>query len=449
MASDFEILQGIYNSFDPFRPLPAKDPLYVDCQAVRGDGNVLIELGQQILLANRFTHQLYTGHRGAGKSTELLRLAQYLEQHGFRVVYFAADEEDIDAEDAQYTDILLACTHHLLKELKGPEGNPVWDWVQLRMQAVKELLQSEITLDNLSIEGQITEFAKLTATLKASPDTRAKIREIVEPHTISLIEALNQFIAEAMAQLPQQSTQKLVVIADNLDRITPVIAGEGARSNHEQIFIDRSEQLKALDCHVIYTVPISLVYSGRATDLRDIYDTDPQVLPMIMVRDSEGDVHEPGLQALKAVIEKRIYHPKVIKDSLDLETEVFDAPETLEQLCLMSGGHVRNLMLLAQSSIRRSLQFPISAITVKRAITEARSTYRNAVYERQWPILARVAQTQRVLNDEAHRELLFNRCILEYRWLDQQGEINCWYDVHPLIRGIQEFQKALAQTEPS
>lgn len=447
MADDFEILRGIYNAFDPFRPLPAKDPVYVDCRAVRGDGDILVELGNQIRLAQRFTHQLYTGHRGAGKSTELLRLAKFLEEHGFRVVYFAADDEDIDAEDAQYTDILLACTRHLLQVLKGPQENPIWRWVQSRMQALKELLQSEITLDNISIDAQITQFAKLTATLKASPDTRAKIRQIIEPHTVSLIEALNQFIAEAMANSPQQTTQKLVVIADNLDRITPVIAGEGARSNHEQIFIDRNEQLKALNCHVIYTVPISLVYSGRATDLRDIYDTDPQVLPMIMVRQSNWQVHQLGLETMTDIIAKRVYQTEAVNASLGLESQIFDAPETLNQLCLMSGGHVRNLMLLAQSSVRRTPALPITAPTVKRAITEARNTYRNAVYESQWSVLAQVAQTKKVLNDEVHRELLFNRCILEYRFLDEDGELQCWYDVHPLIRGIQEFQTALAKAE--
>lgn len=317
------------------------------------------------------------------------------------------------------------------------------------MQALKELLQSEITLDNISIESQITQFAKLTATLKASPDTRAKIRQIVEPHTVSLIEALNQFIEEAMTNSPQQSTQKLVVIADNLDRITPVIAREGARSNHEQIFIDRNEQLKALNCHVIYTVPISLVYSGRVTDLRDIYDTDPQVLPMIMVRESDGDVYQPGLDTMKEVIAKRVYQTEAVSPSLGLDSKIFDAPETLDQLCLMSGGHVRNLMLLAQSSVRRTQALPITARTVKRAITEARNTYRNAVYERQWSVLAQVARTKKVLNDEVHRELLFNRCILEYRFLDEDEELRCWYDVHPLIRGIQEFRTALAEGETS
>jgi tetratricopeptide (TPR) repeat protein len=64
------------------------------------------------------TSQLYAGHRGAGKSTELLRLQQYLDEQGCFVVYFPADEQDIDPEDAQYTDILLACTGHLLEKLK-------------------------------------------------------------------------------------------------------------------------------------------------------------------------------------------------------------------------------------------------------------------------------------------------------------------------------------------
>ncbi len=81
MVDDFQILKRIFNAFDPFEPLPAGDPVYVDCQEVRGDGNILVELGQEIRMADRLTCQLYAGHRGAGKSTELLRLSQYLKEH--------------------------------------------------------------------------------------------------------------------------------------------------------------------------------------------------------------------------------------------------------------------------------------------------------------------------------------------------------------------------------
>jgi hypothetical protein len=58
-------------------------------------------------------------------------------------------------------------------------------------------------------------------------------------------------------------------------------------------------------------------------------------------------------------------------------------------------------------------------------------------------ILAKVSHSQRILNDEQHRNLLFSRCILEYRYYDEEGEMQPWYDVHPLIKGIQEFKEAV------
>ena len=49
MVQDFQILKRIYNAFDPFRPLPAGNPTYVDCREVRGDGDVLVKIGREII----------------------------------------------------------------------------------------------------------------------------------------------------------------------------------------------------------------------------------------------------------------------------------------------------------------------------------------------------------------------------------------------------------------
>lgn len=438
MSSDFQILRNIYNTFDPFEALPAGDPKYVDCSDVRGEENILVDVGRQITYANRITHQLYTGHRGAGKSTELLRLQNYLEQQGYKVVYFAAEEADIDPEDAQYTDILLACTRNLLKQLKGDEG-AILQWLQSRKTELVDAMQSEVGFDSLNAE---VPFSKLTTTLKVSPTARAQIRKIVEPHTPSLIEALNSFITQAMAKTPQNSTDQLVLIVDSLDRIPPILR-ENEPSNHEQIFVDRSEQLKLLGCHVIYTVPISLVYSGRGPDLRDIYDAEIQVLPMVMVRDQQGNVCRSGLVAMHDLVRQRVFQAEGVAESMALVGDIFDQQETLDQLCLMSGGHMRNLMQMAQEAIKQTTTLPISKKAVRLAITKARNTYRNAVYDYQWPLLAKVFQAKEILNDEAHRQLLFNRCILEYHYFDEEGEIICWRDVHPLLRGVKEFQAAL------
>lgn len=434
-----ELLNNLYNAFDPFQPLPAGDPAYVDCQEVRGDGDILIDLGAKVKRSKKMTCQLYAGHRGGGKSTELLRLKQHLEEQKFTVVYFAADSEDIDTEDAQYTDILLACTRHLLEKLKA-EPAPLINWLKSRGAELKDLAETEIKFDSIKLDTAITIFAKLTANLRAVPSLRQEIRQKVNPHTVTLIEALNEFIADAKKQLPKDS--KIAVIADNLDRMVPVIQ-ENDRTNHEEIFIDRCEQLKALDCHLIYTVPLSMVYSKRAIEITDIYGTI-QVLPMIMLQTPAGVTHQPGIDKVKEVIHKRVSE---FAPELSLEQDIFESSAVLEGLCLMSGGDMRNLILLMQTAIERTKSLPISQKAVQRAITQLRNAYRQTVEENQWQILAEVSQTKKIRNDDQYRPLLFNRCILQYCDFDQEGEITPWYDIHPLIRGIQEFKQAVTELE--
>jgi hypothetical protein len=311
------------------------------------------------------------------------------------------------------------------------------DWLKGRWKELKDLALTEVSLDTLSIETQISQFAKLTANLRTVPSTRQKIREQIDIHSVSLIEALNEFITEAKSKL---KSSKLVVVADNLDRIVPVSRADG-RSNHDEIFLDRSGQLRALQCHVIYTVPISMVYSNRATGLRDAYG-DCQVLPMIMVRTRDGEVDEAGLSKLKELISKRVaqFAPKA-----SLDTEIFDQSETIERLCLASGGHVRQVMQLMQTALDWTDDLPMPADAVQRAITNARNNYRSAVDAQDWVKLAEVSASKRILNDDDYRNLLFSRCLLEYRYVDSKGEIQRWHDAHPLIKDIDEFREAMGK----
>jgi hypothetical protein len=172
-----------------------------------------------------------------------------------------------------------------------------------------------------------------------------------------------------------------------------------------------------------------MVYSTRATDLRDIYG-DPQILPMIMVNTLKGEVYQPELKKVKEVINKRVWQ---IAPELSLETEIFDSSQTLDRLCLMSGGHVRNLLLLTQDAFGRTEKLPVSENAVRRAITQARDTYRRTVENHQWCLLVEVSCSKRIINDDLYRSLMYNRCLLEYRYLDDDGEMQRWYDIHPLI----------------
>jgi hypothetical protein len=164
-----------------------------------------------------------------------------------------------------------------------------------------------------------------------------------------------------------------------------------------------------------------------------------------MLRNPSGEVNEAGLAKMKEVIERRV--EQAAPDS-SLQTEWFDSRETLEKLCLMSGGHVRNLLLMLQEAINQTDDLPITAKAVQRAITKARDVYRRTVDKDDWSILAKVSVSRRIVNDKQHRNLLFNRCILEYRYYDDDDEMQNWYDVNPLIKGIQEFKEAVAILQP-
>lgn len=446
MNSELGYLKRLYNAFDPFQPLPAGDPAYVDCQEVRGDGDILEAVGREILYSDRKTCQLYAGHRGGGKSTELLRLQQFLDEKGFFVVYFAADEEDIDPEDVQYTDILLACTRNILAAFQNQtDSQPILDWLQERWEELKDLLQMNIALEELSIEMKVSQFAKITSKMRTEPGEREKIRKLINPHTTTLTKALNEFIQDVKNNLSTQYADKyseLVLIADNLDRIVPIIQNDG-RSNHDQIFIDRNEQLKALNCHLLYTVPISLLYSDRAASLADIYGT-PQVLPMIMVQTPENQPYPPGINKVIELLQKRM----TLIDSHRSIVEMFENREALEMLCLMSGGHLRNLLLLMKEAIKYTNILPISNRALKRSFSELRNTYKNTVFADEWKALAQVHHSKEIVNNQLYRGLLFNRCLLEYRYQEPDGETKVWYDIHPLIKGIKEFQDAYNQLYP-
>jgi hypothetical protein len=85
---------------------------------------------------------------------------------------------------------------------------------------------------------------------------------------------------------------------------------------------------------------------------------------------------------------------------------------------------------------------PITDKAIQRSINQARDTYRHIIEPEEWELLAKVAQYKQIDNDEDYRKLLFNRSVLQYIYFDPDGELQPWYDVHPLIKSIQQFKDA-------
>jgi len=205
------------------------------------------------------------------------------------------------------------------------------------------------------------------------------------------------------------------------------------RTNLQEIFVDRSEQLKRLACHVIYTVPISLAHSVNSLELENRYGR-VEILPMVTIRRrGSTDLCENGLKTLRELIAKRL---KVA----DIKVEELVQPNELKRLCLMSGGHVRNLVQLVRTAVEYSDHLPLSARAVERSIAQMQETMRRAIEWHEWD---KLAETHRDQHEKAYHDLLFRRLILEYR--NDDGKI--WHDIHPLIEEMDEFQAAFQRLQ--
>jgi hypothetical protein len=431
-------LRKFYQACNPSKTLDlgkAEDrPYYIDFSPVRG-GEIIEELGRTITLfsPDEPTCQLFSGHIGCGKSTELLRLKEQLERQGFHVVYFESSQ-DLDLADVDISDILLAIARQVSASLEAIQIKLKPGYFANLFTEVKEFLQTPIDLTwgaELSFG-----IAKITAQTKDSPKLRGQLRQYLEPRTNGILEAINELIERATKELKARGKQGLVVIVDNLDRVDSSPKPMG-RMQPEYLFIDRGEQLRRLNCHVVYTIPLALIFSNESEILTSRLGggVDPKVLPMVPMQSKNGSECAEGMALLRQMVLARAFPDVNPDERLNLITNVFDSPETLDRLCRGSGGHVRNLLGLLYSCLQKKNP-PIALDCVEKVIRERRNKLVLGIKAYEWELLRQVRELKTVKQEPEYQILLRNMLVFEYRNDDEAP----WFDINPVLAEAKELQ---------
>ncbi len=428
-------LPRFYRATNPSRPLKVAQPedrrYYVDFSSVRG-GDIISELGRTIvrLSPDQPTTQLFTGHIGCGKSTELFRLKGGLEQQDFHVVYFESDR-DLEMADVDISDILLMIAHQVTQSMEtvGIRLRPTY--LENLFRNLLETLRSPLEVSDVSFSVGI---AAITARAKESPEMRSQLRQYLEPRTKGIIDAINtEILGAAITQLKAQGKRGLVVIADNLDRIDPISRADG-RSQSEYLFVDRGEQLKRLNCHVVYTIPLALIFSDELPRLSNRFGTAPKLLAMVPVATRTGDPFLKGRQLLKKMVMVRAFPTLKARDRWQQIEQVFDSPDTLTRLVTISGGHMRNLMRLLYGCLQKG-DPPIRQETLESVIRDERDALLGLIGAGEWQLLLEAVSEGDEQGNEAYNPLLRSLFLYEYR--DDEGR---WFGLNPVLAETKRYR---------
>ncbi|MGO9601165.1 MAG: hypothetical protein ACLP7Q_24565 [Isosphaeraceae bacterium] len=421
-------------------PLTPDDPRRCDFTELRGGSPVIVELAdtlEQWPGEGKFHQSLLCGHRGSGKSTELLGLKQWADANKFLCVWIEVDLY-FDLTELQYSDIYLLAAESVEKEmrLQGMELPPeklhdVVTWfaeiTEENLEAIKSELKVEAGAEaggGLSLLGKL--FAKFSASVLAGSERHKKIRQELRQSPNVLISLTNDLLKSANEKLVHSGREQgLLLLFDNLDRYRAEIIND--------LLLKGGGLVRRLGCHAIFTMPVELRCS--AENAYWDYFSASVILPMLALRErnnswnstvAASSFHSEAVELMTQALARRI----------DIDV-LFEDPADAQLLVKMSGGCMRDLLHLvgvARQKSRSSLAEPPGKLTksgVHHAILEYRYQMAEGLrcedYERLVAIARRRDQEVQHFDEHALR-LLSRRRVLLYR--DRE---NRWFDVHPLL----------------
>lgn len=421
-------LDDAYRTCNHDKPLASDDNRYEDLSSARGE-DTASRLKSRITRSEQgeFIHVAFVSHRGAGKTTEILRVCDHLKYTHFSY-YFEAnaqlDERHITTEDLLLS-LAMGIEDHFKKSgLALPEKltGDVQNWFS---EIVKSTEWGTHLSADLATEagagGEIPFFAKLKVELKALLRTESKYRTQVQEafrrYPGTLLRYMNNLLDAANQRL---GDKQLLVIIDNLDRYDPKVVDE--------LLFKGGRPLRELHCHLIVTPPIALYYKPLSEPIHQAFHAELMYTVRLRTQEQAYNAFDPkgsGRRLLLEALDKRMDVAKLIPDVA-----------AQDRLLSASGGAIRDMLRLVREAIIGAPLAVLDLATIEKAATRLRIDMRERINANGWaPALARIMIEHQVHEEAACMDVLYQQLALRY---NGQG----WYDVHPLVAEIPEVLAA-------
>lgn len=408
--------------------LEAGDPRWEDFSAARGDAAIP---SLEKLFKNRpldgFVHAALISHRGAGKSTEIRRLMQRLED-GYHSLYLEATTE-MDPYRIEVEDLLLNLAIAVMEDCEragAPLSRDLLTKVESFFSNIIRTTKwghdysaeaSSGAEGNVSVPLVGKLFGGLKALFRHESEYRTEVKQELKKSPAALLMAVNELLDAASRTLGDRS---LLIVLDNLDRYEPHVIDE--------VLIQGADRIRQLHCHLLLTPPVSLALQPKSMQLDHVYEC--QHLDTIRLRRSDQAFDEfdgPGRDAMEQALGKRMDLSRVMPDQI-----------VRDRLIAASGGAIRELLDLVTQSALLANGASIAIEDVEKTLKKRKARLRDLINVNGWlGALVTIGRTHQLSADPKCRDVLFQRMAFRYNG-------DGWYDVHPLVAELEEYRHALA-----
>jgi hypothetical protein len=417
------------------KALEPGNPLYEALYEHPGGEDPVSLIYDHLDLSGPESFQLFSGFRGSGKTTELLRLKRRLEEQGYLVLYADALDYVNPSEPIDISDFLIvlggAFNDALLNEpvfINRPvelARNNYWQRIanfltNTRVDVHEATLKSSVT-------GPIGAGVDLKLELRTSPTFRQNVQRFLASRIGDLRNEAHRFFEDGVNEIRRfyNEDKQVVFIFDSLEQLRGSLSNEKeVLQSVERLFANHLSALRIPYVHAIYTVPPWFKFvkiAGRINMLPSIRQWD---------NDDARSRCDHGCRALNNFIRKR-FGDDGYRQFFGPGAEGEEKSEKLANIC---GGHFRDLLRLLREAVLRAESWPVTDEILERARVQVSGDFLPiAIDDAIW--LAKIAELRECALPSVEASDV-NRLT---RFLDthfvlylKNGEE--WYDIHPLIR---------------
>ena len=425
--ADDELLQILYDNLNPDVALKPGDERYEHVYNRPECPDPMEKLFQTIRRSHLESRTFFSGFRGSGKTTELLRLKQTLEDAGYFVLYADALDYINPALPIEITGFLIVLAGAFSDALAergimiGSESywTRLWNWMSKTKVELKE-----IALKAESGIGPVKAGTDLKLELKSTPSFRQRLADALKDRIGVLRDEVAAFFEDGYKVIGQGAkTRGVVFLFDSLEQIRGSLSEEkNVIHSVELLFSNHLGMLSIPYVHMVYTVPPWLKFVLKGVDMA--------VIPCIRIweKDDHNTECDAGMAAMRSLIARRFPEggaARFLGDSHQARTDHF---------IKLSGGHFRDLLQMFRETIVQTESLPVSQTIIDRAIIEVRSHFMPIpVDDARW--LSQIAQEKAspLKTDSAEEVSRLTRFLDSHIVLYlRNGEER--YDIHPLVR---------------